>query len=202
MLILTFASESFGRKKVQDLKGAEATVRRINVLGQKAVIKVREPKTYRNQKLDEKLRRERTRIEARLLHKAKLAGVFCPTALEVDDFEITMTFISGKRIRIDKKTATESGKILALLHQSNIIHGDYTPANLIQCNKKIAVIDFGLGFVSNEIEDKAVDVFTMLRVITEPGTQKAFIKGYETYQKSKSVLERVNVVEKRVRYAI
>jgi tRNA A-37 threonylcarbamoyl transferase component Bud32 len=60
------------------------------------------------------------------------------------------------------------------------------------------VIDFGLGFVSNNVEDKAVDVFTMLRAI---GEKEAFARGYGTYTKAGAVLARVKEVEKRVRYA-
>ena len=58
-------------------------------------------------------------------------------------------------------------EMLAALHKADIIHGDYTPANLIleSGGRRMFVIDFGLGFISNDIEDKAVDVFTMMRAI-------------------------------------
>lgn len=179
------------------MRGAEAILRRSRILGRSVVVKSRLAKTYRERKLDEKLRRERTRSEARLLHKAKLAGVDCPTVLEVDDFGITMSFVQGKRPEMTKKESEEAGAILAKLHESDIIHGDYTPANLIK-NKNLSVIDFGLGFVSKDVEDKATDVFTMLRAIEE---KEAFMKGYRRYAKSHAVFERVKGIEKRVRYA-
>lgn len=140
------------------------------------------------------------------MHKAKLAGVPCPTVLEVGDFEITMDFVEGKRPAMDVKECREAGEILAKLHEADIIHGDYTPANLIAERRggKLFVIDFGLGFVSHDIEDKAVDVFTMLRALSEKGGKGAkemFIKGYRTYEKADVVLARVKDVEKRVRYA-
>lgn len=179
------------------MRGAEAVLRKSQVIGTPAVVKSRIAKTYREKKLDEKLRRERTRSEARLLHKAKLAGVDCPVVLAVDDFDITMGFLEGKRPQMTKKESEEAGVILARLHESDIIHGDYTPANLIK-NKNLSVIDFGLGFVSKDIEDKATDVFTMLRAIEE---KKSFMKGYKRYSKAHAVFERVKGIEKRVRYA-
>lgn len=173
-------------------------MRRSTLLGKPIVVKERVAKGYRVKELDERLRRERTRGEARLLHKAKLAGVDCPTVLEVDEFSISMSFIEGKRPEMGKAEARDAGHMLASLHAADIIHGDYTPANLIRSGDRLSVIDFGLGFISRDIEDKAVDVFTMLRAISE---KDAFLEGYGGYAKAKGVLKRVKEVEKRVRYA-
>ncbi len=181
------------------MKGAEAVVTESRLIGRKTVVKDRIPKSYRVRKLDEKLRRERTRSEARLLHKAKLAGVKCPVVLQVEEFTITMGYIEGQRPAMDNMECLEAGRMLASLHQADVIHGDYTPANLITNSGGLFVIDFGLGFVSRDIEDKAVDVFTMLRAI---GNRDAFLEGYRAYEKYGSVLKRVKVVESRVRYAV
>jgi Kae1-associated kinase Bud32 len=211
------------------MRGAEAVLEKGSLIGHEVVRKVRASKGYRVQELDQALRRERTRSEARLLHRAKLAGVSCPTVLEVDDFSIVMTFIDGTRPGMDTEQAFVAGSVLAKLHQNDIIHGDYTPANLIETSKdrgasdSLFVIDFGLGFVSNDIEDKATDVFTMLRALKGKGSGSvknkknkksssdseknisdpsvSFIDGYKRYEKSASVLERVKGIEKRVRYA-
>jgi Kae1-associated kinase Bud32 len=180
------------------MRGAEAVLHKSTLLGKPVVVKDRIAKRYRIKGLDEKLRRGRTRGEARLLHKAKLAGILCPTVLEVDDFSITMSFIAGERPGMSKADAKEAGGMLAALHEADIIHGDYTPANLMLEGKEMFVIDFGLGFISNDVEDKAVDVFTMLRAIAE---KEAFKEGYQSYQKANQVLKRVKDVEKRVRYA-
>ena len=145
-------------------------------------------KTYRNKTLDAKLRTERTKREARLLNKAKIAGVPCPIVLEVSEFGITMTKIRGKRADLikNKNSAKTAGKYLAQLHASNLIHGDYTPANLIVssgASQNLFVIDFGLGFFSEDVEDKAIDVLTMLKAIPESAqAQKAFLKGYSKYK--------------------
>ena len=188
------------------MRGAEAVLERVSFISRPCVRKSRFARGYRVKELDEKLRTERTRSEARLLHKAKLAQVPCPTVLKVDEFDITMSFIAGRRPEMDGTEARRAGGLLALLHGADIIHGDYTPANLIAGDDcTLYVIDFGLGFVSNDVEDKAVDVFTMLRSLGEgagKGAKMAFISGYSAYSKSHSVLERVKDVEKRVRYAV
>ncbi len=149
------------------MRGAEAVVNRTVFLGRNAVVKDRISKKYRAKGLDEKLRQSRTRVEARILNRAKTAGVKCPTVLKVDDFSITMTFMEGKRPVMSKEESIEAGRILAMLHSAGIIHGDYTPANLLKSGKGLSVIDFGLGFFSNYTEDQAVDVYTMLRAIGE-----------------------------------
>lgn len=183
------------------MRGAEAILRKGRLLGRRTAVKERMRKSYRIASLDERLRRERTRGEARLLHKAKLAGVKCPTVLEVNEFSITMDFVKGNRPKMAGDEAAECGRMLAKLHAADIIHGDYTPANIIRSGKELYIIDFGLGFVSKDIEDKAVDVFTMLRALESEDKRKAFLSGYRAYEKADSVLKRVKGVEKRVRYA-
>ncbi len=72
---------------------------------------------------------------------------------------------------------------------------------------KIFFIDFGLGFISAKIEDKAVDLH-LLREALEAGfakNQEALFdsvkKGYsKDYKDSKLVLERFKAVERRGRY--
>jgi Kae1-associated kinase Bud32 len=182
-------------------KGAEAVVTKGRLLDRDVVYKDRIKKNYRVQELDGRLRRERTRAEARLLHKAKVAGVLCPVVLEVEEFRLTMSFVDGDRPHMNSKEARFAGVMLANLHAADIIHGDFTPANLIQEHKKMYVIDFGLGFFSSDIEDKAIDVYTMLKAIDEKGG-KAFVEGYRTQNpKHKTILKRVEDVKKRVRYA-
>ena len=101
----------------------------------------------------------------------------------------------------EKALHKKAGEILAVLHKAQIIHGDFTPANLIQEGRKLFVIDFGLGFFSNDIEDKAIDVYTMLKALDEK-SGAAFIEGYKTENpKHKTILKRVEDVKKRVRYA-
>ena len=182
------------------MKGAEAIISFPKLLGKKVVVKDRAPKTYRAKALDENLRRTRTRSEARLLHKAKLAGVACPTVLCVDEFSLWLSFIKGKRPTLNTALAKQAGEILANLHVVDIIHGDFTVANLLVNKNSLYIIDFGLGFFSSDIEDKAVDVLTMLKLLQHDKLKNAFLDGYKKYEKFNAVLSRIKIVESRVRY--
>ncbi len=201
-----------------DYKGAEATITKTKIIGIPAVVKDRVAKNYRAKELDTKLRKERTRVEARLLHKAKLAGVLCPTVLEVQEFKLVIEFLKGKRPKMNEKVAVGAGEILAKLHDAGIIHGDFTPANLLlvegrsskleerrstiypPASSKVYVIDFGLGFFSVDVEDKAVDVLTMVKSIDRK-LHESFLKGYANCKDYDKVMKRLEVVKKRVRYA-
>ena len=103
------------------------------------VLKRRVQKGYRLQELDEKIRKRRTRREAKLLEKAgKLISV--PKVLKVDEKlkEIDMEFIDGLKLSesLDdmknwKEVCVEIGKNIAKLHDADIIHGDLTTSNMI-----------------------------------------------------------------------
>ncbi|VVB57955.1 putative bifunctional tRNA threonylcarbamoyladenosine biosynthesis protein [Candidatus Anstonella stagnisolia] len=134
-------------------KGAEAKLYTTTFCSMPALEKVRNPKKYRPSSLDEKIRRSRTKVEARLLSRAKDAGVLCPLVYSTSEFSITMEKLSGKIFsgkRISHAHAKKFAQMLAALHSLHIIHGDFTPANLMDTKKGIAVIDFGLGFTSHD----------------------------------------------------
>lgn len=182
------------------LRGAEAVVRREKFMGMGIMVKERIPKNYRITALDARLRRERTRMEARLLHRAKLAGVGCPVVFFVDEFSIGMGKIGGKRPRMDARECAEAGRMLGKLHNAGIMHGDFTPANLISGKEGISAIDFGLGFLSQDVEDKAVDVLTMLKAIR--GGEEAFLSGYcSEVGNAEKIRERIGEVKARARYS-
>ena len=157
-------------KKVQikTMKGAEAILTKMRVLSFPAVEKFRPKKKYRADALDEKIRRERTRREARLLSRAKEAGVICPVVYEVSDFAIRMKFLEGEmlyhalsRRPITAREISSAARILVSLHSVDVVHGDFTPANLMNTKDGMAVIDFGLGSISNDDEDKGTDIVMM-----------------------------------------
>jgi len=124
-------------KAHQIAQGAEAII-----LQEKSLIKKqRIPKSYRIPELDNKIRKARTKIEAKLLEKAsKLIPV--PKVIKVDDAtkEIVMEHIDGKKLSqyLDKFSEKEQIKIckqignnVAKLHDAEIIHGDLTTSNMI-----------------------------------------------------------------------
>ena len=193
-------------------KGAEAVI----LLDNNKIIKKRKKKSYRIPELDIKIRKLRTRSEAKLLEKAsKLVSI--PKIIKVDEKtkKIIMKFINGKKLsdylnkfplKKQKEICKKIGKSVAKIHDSNIIHGDLTTSNMILKNDKIYFIDFGLGFISHKFEDKAVDLH-LLRQALEAKHFKNWrelfnqvLKSYKKYKDSKIVLERLKAVEKRGRY--
>jgi len=191
-------------------QGAEAII--LLDSAKNKVLKKRIKKSYRIPELDEKIRKLRTRREAKLLKKASEL-VMIPGNIKENEKtkEIEMDFIDGNKLseslddfplKNQKQILKEIGKKIEKLHSKDIIHGDLTTSNMIFKNGEIYFIDFGLGFHSSRIEDKAVDV----HVLKEALEAKHF-KNWETlfnvFEKSynnKEVLERLKKVEKRGRY--
>ena len=193
-------------------QGAEAKI----ILSNNSIIKDRIKKSYRIPELDDRIRKLRTRSEAKLLNKA---SKFIPTpdVIKVDEKakEIVMDFIDGEKLsdhldsfplKKQKEICKSMGESVAKLHDADIIHGDLTTSNMILKNSKIYFIDFGLGFISHKFEDKAVDIH-LLRQALEAKHFKHWedlfeevLKGYSKSKDSKIVLERLKAVEKRGRY--
>lgn len=199
-------------------KGAEAYLYLEEWYGKKVIIKKRVPKSYRIPELDEKLRRDRTIREARLLSDARKAGVSTPMIYSIDLAEntITMDFIQGSPIKMiiqsmseeaKKNIFTHIGILIGRLHNAGIIHGDLTTSNMILKNSKIYFIDFGLGEYSTEIENKGVDLHLMRRALqsthyafAESGFE-AVLEGYKkAIGEAEDVIQRMNEIEKRGRY--
>lgn len=167
-------------------RGAEAIVSKVN----DKIVKVRPKKSYRIDVLDNKLRKLRTRHEARLLDRLKERGIPCPLLLSSDEDEATleMSFIEGEKLRDvlndNVVLAGEMGRIVGLLHKYDVIHADLTTSNFV-FDGKLHIIDFGLSFVSLRIEDKAVDLHLLDRALESrhhsvyPEVFKLAVKGYE-----------------------
>ncbi|OGJ16846.1 hypothetical protein A3K73_08850 [Candidatus Pacearchaeota archaeon RBG_13_36_9] len=242
-------------------RGAEAVL----IQEEGFLVKDRIKKGYRLPYLDEKLRKQRTKKEAKLLKKSS-SIIKVPEVISSDEKEkIKMQFIEGKKLSdwLDKLSNSEQiceeiGKQVALLHNADIIHGDLTTSNMIYVedfnnyedikplpdNKKILnianssksnitaeqaskrslcsrdskrtaeynksnfqvyFIDFGLGFTSKRIEDKAVDLHLLKQALEAKHFlyfQKFFssiLKGYNSKDKTK-ILEQLKKVESRGRY--
>lgn len=188
------------------IKGAEATIEIEN----DRVIKKREPKNYRHSDLDSKIRTERTETEARLIQDAKRHNVNAPEAEQVDDFTIEMEKIDGKVLKKilsnDIGFMEDYGRNIGYLHSTEIIHGDLTTSNAMVSENKLYVIDFGLAFRSQRLEDKAVDIHLLKQVLNSSHPEvavdawKKFLEGYSQYDRSDEVLEQLKDVEKRGRY--
>lgn len=191
-------------------RGAEATlIKKGNILVKKRFIK-----SYRLPIIDEKLRKQRTKKETKLLEKAsKLIPV--PNVIKSSDIEkeIDMEFLPGKKLseHLDslpnaKEVCIQIGKNIAKLHNAGIIHGDLTTSNMILKDKKVYFIDFGLGFESGKIEDKAVDLHLIKEALEARHFKhfeslfNAVLEGYKSSKYAKETLSRLEKVEKRGRY--
>jgi len=185
-------------------QGAEAI---ISLTESDTILKERIPKSYRNKELDQDLRKSRTRREAKIIQKLK--GL-APKLLKTDDqSEIEMEFIDGDVLKniLDEhvELAKEIGKQTGMIHDKNIIHGDLTTSNIIlDKNKKIRFIDFGLSFVSTKEEDRAVDLHLFKEAVEskhfrhEDEIWKEFLKGYNPKNRE-AILKRLEKVEQRGR---
>ncbi|MFC2142866.1 KEOPS complex kinase/ATPase Bud32 [Candidatus Aenigmatarchaeota archaeon] len=175
--------------------------------------KERIKKSYRLEEIDHMLRKRRTKKEAKLLARAKRAGVLTPKIIDVDKYSIKMEFIEGSIVKdiVNKKNHKKLAELIAngvgKLHSSDIIHGDLTTSNMILKNDDLFFIDFGLGFHSSRIEDKANDIY-LLRQIIESTHFEVFESFWDTflsiyakkYKDSRTVISTIKKIEKRGRY--
>lgn len=126
-----------------------------------------------------------------------------------------MDFIEGKKlsdnldsfpIEEQKEICTKIGKNVAELHDSDIIHGDLTTSNMILKGQKVYFIDFGLGFHSHKIEDKAVDLHLLKQALEARhfvhwlALFHSVLQGYSSSKNSGVVLQQLKKVEARGRY--
>lgn len=195
-------------------QGAEAKIFKTDYLGRTCIVKVRENKKYREKELDEKILRERIRTEATLLNKAKKIGVRTPVVWKIDLKEkaITTEFIPGKTLKeelLEKsniKFCEEAGTLVGQFHKEDLIHGDLTTSNIIVYNRKLVFLDFGLGSISNKIEDKSVDLLVFKKTFAAThykvkGGWEAVEKAYQkSYSEGKRILKHLEDVEARARY--
>ncbi len=185
--------------------GAEATV----TLEDGFILKARVPKRYRLAELDDRIRKERTRNEARLLSEARRAGIPTPIIYDIENYKIKMQYIDGTPLKyvIDEELSEKLGELVGRLHMAEIIHGDLTTSNLLLFDEKIYMIDFGLAFMNSGVEARGVDIHVLFQTFISShhdheALTEAFCKGYrQILNGADEVLERVKEIEKRGRYA-
>jgi len=174
-------------------------------------VKRRLKKGYRIPEIDIELRKLRTRHESRLMERAITYGVSVPRVIDVNEqnYEIRMEFVSGDTVRdiLSKENykiiAKMIGSSVTLLHDANIIHGDLTTSNMILKDGKLFLIDFGLGFYSDKVEHKAVDLFLLKQALESKHPNipvfEHVLSSYQANQKE-LILKRLDDVSKRRRY--
>ena len=178
-----------------------------------AISKLRNPKKYRNITLDNLIRRRRTIHEATMLNDAKTTGIKTPYIYFLDSkhAEIIMEYIDGENVKdiLSPEIGFEIGKYVSVLHNQNIIHGDLTTSNFIKRKDDLYLIDFGLSFYSQRIEDMATDIRIIKEILSSAHIQicyqtyERFLKGYQltTKYNFNRILKVVKDIETRGRYA-
>lgn len=204
---------------MQQIKeGAEARLYKTAYLGRTVLVKERIPKNYRNKILDERIRKERTRLEARTLSQAKSLGLRTPLVYGINAKATTiiLEFIEGPTLkkalneRKTQKTALnklkELGTDIALMHENNFIHGDLTTSNIILKGNSLFFVDFGLSKKSSLVEDKAMDLVVFEKTFQAthsslPAAWKKILEGYASGSKeAKEVFKRMKEIKERARY--
>lgn len=205
-------------------RGAEASLRRVDWWGFPALLKERDAKSYRPKSLDDRLRRERTRTEARLLVEARRSGVRTPLIYDIDvaRHRIVLEELPGPTLRAlleDPTLPPESlhasvrafGVALGKLHAGRIAHGDLTSSNVLFPDGPTgppAFLDLSMGTRSPGIEELGIDLHLVeedLKALhaRSEALVRAFHQGYAEGNPAgeKDVRARAKVIRGRVRYA-
>ncbi|MHC1563789.1 MAG: KEOPS complex kinase/ATPase Bud32 [Candidatus Hecatellaceae archaeon] len=178
-------------------KGAEANLYSAKFLGLKSIVKLRVRKAYRVPELDRRIRGYRTVHEATLLHEARKAGVPTPLVYFLDrkNCKLILQHVEGVRLKEALNGRLEPGKVKGLalrlgelvgrLHSHGIIHGDLTTSNVILTPEGgMVLIDFGLGFHSESLEDRGMDLHLLRQTLKSHHTRlakpffQAVLEGY------------------------
>ncbi len=170
------------------------------------IVKFRVPKKYRIKDLDERLRKSRTKREAKILRD--LSEMNVPKLMGVEKYTLKMEFVCGKKLKdvLILDMCTTVGEMVGKMHARGIIHGDLTTSNMILHDGEIYFIDFGLGKYTKKVEDFAVDILVFKQCLKATHTKmfkacwKNFLDGYLKFMDT-NILRRVEKVEKRRRYS-
>lgn len=201
-------------------KGAEAEIYLEDWHGQLAIRKSRVVKPYRVPELDEAIRRTRTAHEALMMQGVRKLGVPVPTIQHIDaeSWTLIMEYIRGPTLKEElyelpmvarKSRCVDLGKVLGVMHEGGVFHGDLTISNVLSEEGKLFMIDFGLGGFSQEIENRGVDLLLLNRAIKSTHYSihlplfKAFLKGYLAAvgkERFEETLEKMREIERRGRY--
>jgi N6-L-threonylcarbamoyladenine synthase/protein kinase Bud32 len=197
----------------REARGAEAVV---TVEGDR-VVKRRVPKEFRHPELDASLRRDRTVMEARLTSEARRHGVPTPVVHDVDlqAGTLVLQYVGdrdlGRALTADRARAV--GRHLATIHEAGFVHGDPTTRNVRvaadgraggDVDPETFLIDFGLGFYTDDREDYAMDLHVLDQSLDgtadDPAAMRAAVReGYREVGDAR-VLDHLDEIEARGRY--
>lgn len=201
-------------------RGAESVIYKMDQWGIPVVLKWRQGKSYLLKDIDLQLRKSRTSRECKMLTVSRSLGVPTPAVYSVNlnNHMILMDFISGTQFKILAgdiprsnliSLSREFGKLIALLHEGDVVHGDPTTSNVIvDENFRMWIVDFGLSEMNATIEMKGVDLHLIHRALetTHWDIQEtmldATLEGYVEVlgNKAEPSLSRMKDIRERGRY--
>lgn len=205
-------------------RGAEASIHVVEWLGLPALRKDRETKSYRPKKLDERLKRERTRNEVRLLVEARRLGVRTPIVYDIDlaTHRLILERLPGPTLRelLEAASADSSrvapavrafGVAVGKLHAGGISHGDLTSSNVLfpeGPEGPPALLDLSMGTRSAGIEERGIDLHLVEADLAGlhaegPALFRRFLEGYAEGNPAgqAEVRRRARAIKSRVRYS-
>ncbi|OYT34205.1 MAG: Kae1-associated kinase Bud32 [Candidatus Aenigmarchaeota archaeon ex4484_52] len=202
--------------------GAEADIINTKFNNKKYIIKKRIQKKYRVAELDEKIRKCRTKKEAKILQLCFQKKIPVPVVFVKDKYSLLIEFIKGitlkefleksKEITKIKYILKKCGFFIAQMHKTNIVHGDLTSTNIIvkKEGKELIpyFIDFGFGQITLKIELKAMDIYLFEKIFIAdfPDLKKHLQIFEEEYfenlpdVEAKQIKKRLLKIQKRGRY--
>ena len=204
-------------------RGAEAKIARVEWLGLEALRKDRDAKSYRPRALDDRLRRERTRNEARLLAEARRLGVRTPLVYDIDlrQHRLILEELPGPTLKellgaagpeapALARALLSFGRALGRLHAGGISHGDLTSSNVIfpeGPGGPAALLDLSMGERSAGLEEKGIDLHLVeedLLGLHPRGAEllEDFREGYAegNPEGAREVRARADAIKGRMRY--
>jgi Kae1-associated kinase Bud32 len=205
-------------------RGAEAALHAVEWLGLPALRKDRETKSYRPKNLDERLKRERTRNEVRLLTEARRLGVRTPIVYDVDlpHHRLILEQLPGPTLKDLLESAAEDptpvqpavralGTAIGRLHAGGISHGDLTSSNILYpegAGGAPALLDLSMGSRNAGVEERGIDLHLVeedLKALHPKGDAlfRSFLEGYAegNPEGQAEVRKRAREIRGRVRYA-
>jgi Kae1-associated kinase Bud32 len=205
-------------------RGAEASLHAVEWLGLPALKKERETKNYRPKNLDERLKRERTRNEVRLLTEARRLGVRTPIVYDVDlaHHRLILEQLPGPTLKelLDaskddlvplQSAVRELGRAIGQLHAGGLSHGDLTSSNILYPEGptgRPALLDLSMGARNAGVEERGIDLHLVegdLKAIHSRGDAlfESFLEGYAAGNPTghAEVRKRAREIRGRVRYA-
>jgi len=205
-------------------RGAEASLHAVEWLGLPALRKERETKAYRPKNLDERLKRERTRNEVRLLTEARRLGVRTPIVYDVDlpHHRLILEQLPGPTLKDLLDAAKEDvdpvapavralGRAIGRLHAGGVSHGDLTSSNILFPEGPAgppALLDLSMGSRNAGVEERGIDLHLVeedLKALHPQGDAlfRAFLEGYAegNPEGQTEVRKRAREIRGRVRYA-